>query len=74
MGMSAWIWLREGSGGLWTAVCCMGLSVLSGSHSVPTATSLFSVPYLTVSAESKLFTLFLSKGLSVPVGRLIFGT
>lgn len=37
-----------------------------GSHSVPMATSPFSVPYLTVSAESKLFTLFLSRGALCP--------
>lgn len=46
---------------------------LPGFHSVPMVTSPFSVPYLTDSAESKLFTLFLSREASVPVGQLTFG-
>lgn len=43
-----------------------GIGCLPGLCSVPMATSLFSVPYLTVSAESKLFTLFLSRGALCP--------
>lgn len=67
-------WLRRGVRRTLDSYVLHGVGCLSGSHSVPMATSLFSVPYLTVSAESKLFTLILSIGLSVPVGQLIFGT
>lgn len=44
--------------------CCVlhGVGCLPVSQAAPMATSPFSVPYLTVSAESKLFTLFLSRG------------
>lgn len=43
-----------------------GVGCLPGLHSVPVAISPFSVPYLTVSAESKLFTLFFSRGAFCP--------
>lgn len=43
-----------------------GVGCLPGSYSVPVAASPFSVPYLTVSAESKLFTVFLSHGALCP--------
>lgn len=58
----------DGSGLLCTAVVCP-----PGSHSVPMATSPFSVPYLTVSAESKLFTLFLSREAFCPSWTAHFG-
>lgn len=44
----------------------LGVGCAPGLHSVPMAISPFSVPYLTVSAESKLFTLFLSRGALCP--------
>lgn len=50
----------------WDSCVLLGVGCPPGSRSVPMATSPFSVPYLTVSAESKLFTLFLSRGALCP--------
>lgn len=64
-GLGLWS-IREGPGGLRTAVCCLGLGVRL-AHTLPMVISPFSVPYLTVSAESKLFTLFLFRGALCPI-------
>lgn len=75
--MDAETWVVERLRGPWSVgsglrVLC-GVVCLPGSHSVPMATSPFSVPYLTVSAESKLFTLFLSRGALCPIWTAHFG-
>lgn len=74
MGAGTWVveWLR----GPWMAWdCCVLHWVVCppGSHLVPMATSPFSVPYLTVSAKSKLFTLFLSREAFCPSWTAHFG-
>lgn len=50
----------------WDSCVLLGVGCPPGLHSVPMAISPFSVPYLTVSAESKLFTVFLSGGVLCP--------
>lgn len=69
VGMGAWAWVVErlkGPRRAQDSCVLLGVGCPPGSHSIPTATSPFSVPYLTVSAESKLFTLFLSRGALCP--------
>lgn len=69
MGMGAWVWVVEhlrGPKRAQDSCVLLGVGCPPGSHSVPMAISPFSVPYLTVSAESKLFTLFLFRGALCP--------